>query len=609
LSPNEGKRIGAALVFGKVYRALREEKVLISRYSLRIMYALYQGHRFGGQSQLEFSYTVNSYLSIIYKSIRNRGDEANLLHELPSRQYPKRLSDIVLFLWSNISHQDLAYRRLCMQGFTALALLLLENGSLEYLGLPFVNEFYPFELSIQDTHSTFVDNGLSCENVESFSLENFVKLRATLDSYNWLFKTGIIDAQRFFDLKLRKQSTDAKKRRKIESDNSSVSNFKSSNLLNLITSFLESVDNFVSTSESFDLAIAEVCRRILQLFSTLTESNRDYFVNLIKSSGLWDKISRLIIPLILQEGPFSSHVLSNSTTEKDEIEKYIPVAVFQFLKYLESFEPVGHFGTFGQLLRMRATDLLQNVTLLDASLLSRAGTLISFIIENSMSNLAFGEDYESFLRSVSSDIMQYILGQVDSSAEKAYHCKVLLETMLKFKCPLPLNDMHLIDSRQVLPFFEMYSDMFVVELIERTRLNSNFTDIKTLMFAFAENRDVLNMLAESIISNVQDIRVSDEHLAIEIVSILSTFKQLKVTVLRQLLNLSHRFVSKPTYDILSLSKSIISKLIDSKTSCESICECLQCLPFILSGATRQCPISTDENIDLQTEVNIFYLRP
>jgi hypothetical protein len=226
-----------------------------------------------------------------------------------------------------------------------------------------------------------------------------------------------------------------------------------------------------------------------------------------------------------------------------------------------------------------------------------------------MSNLAFGEDYESFLRSVSSDIMQYILGQVDSSAEKAYHCKVLLKTMLKFKCPLPLNDMHLIDSRQVLPFFEMYSDMFVVELIERTRLNSNFTDIKTLMFAFAENRDVLNMLAESIISNVQDIRVSDEHLAIEIVSILSTFKQLKVTVLRQLLNLSHRFVSKPTYDILSLSKSIISKLIDSKTSCESICECLQCLPFILSGATRQCPISTDENIDLQTEVIIFYLRP
>jgi hypothetical protein len=50
-NPSENKRLGSALVFGKIYRTFREHSNLISRYVLEIVSVLFQGLRMGGSSQ------------------------------------------------------------------------------------------------------------------------------------------------------------------------------------------------------------------------------------------------------------------------------------------------------------------------------------------------------------------------------------------------------------------------------------------------------------------------------------------------------------------------------------------------------------------------------
>ena len=84
-NPSERKRLGAALVFGKIYRTFREEAELIRRYVLLITRRLHDGHRMGGNSQQELAYAMQQYLTIIFKSVRNKGDQGKLLLGTSSR--------------------------------------------------------------------------------------------------------------------------------------------------------------------------------------------------------------------------------------------------------------------------------------------------------------------------------------------------------------------------------------------------------------------------------------------------------------------------------------------------------------------------------------------
>lgn len=599
----EGKRIGSALVFGKIYRALREEKVLVSRYSLRIMYTLYQGYRIGGQSQNELSYTIQNYMSMIYKSIKSRGDEASLLHELGSRQFPKSLKDVVIFFWDNIAHNNLSFRRLCMQGFSTLALLLLENGSLEYCSLPFVNKFYPFESSVETLHVTHIDSYISGENIEELSRDHFLRLKATLDAYNWLFKTGIIDAIKFFDNKTRSSSVNRKKQRKIEAVENDQEIVKNSNLMSVIASFLSNIDNFVGSTDNFYLSLAETFRRVLQLLSTLMELNADMFALIFKQTGIWVKVAKFIIPLILQEEIFDSATVPSSTSSKDEIDKYIPAAVFQFLRFLNFFESSDESGNFSESLRARTTSLLQNATLLDIALVSRLGTFVSFIINNSMSILAFGDNFEHFLRSISVNILKYIvLSQDYTNVQTVKRCSILLDLMLKLKCPIP--DLQSYECSRVAAFIENFKDILITEVIDRARAKVDVKELKEFIFSFSNDRDIFNMIMETVLTNIQSISISDEGLAVRIVSILVPCDQLKVNIIRQVFNLCHSFkgTEKPVLVITCLSKNIISLLKASKSTSETLRDCLSCMIYILTGVMRQSPISTADDAILQTEV-------
>jgi hypothetical protein len=608
LSPVEGKRLGAALVFGKIYRVLREENVLVSRYSLRIMYTLYQGYRIGGLSQNEFSYTIHNYLSMVYKSIKGRGDEASLLHELGSRQFPRSLKDVVVFFWDNISHESLSFRRLCMQGFSALGLLLLENGSLEYCSLPFVNNFYPFECAVGILHVTPLDNNISGENIEELCKDDFLRLKAIFDAYNWLFKTGVIDAIKFFDNKMRSSSLDRKRQRKMEVVENDQQFLKNSNLLSIIASFLSNINNFVGSTETFYFSLAETFRRVLQLLSTLMELNADVFALIFRQTGIWVNISKCIIPLMLQEGKFNSATLLSSSSSKEEIDKYIPAAVFNFLKYLKFFESSDESGNFSQLLRTKITDLLQNATLLDMASITRLGTLVSFIIDNSMLVLAFGDHFELFLRSISANILQYIISIQDyTDVQMVKKCSLLLDLMLKFKFPIPHLQSY--ERSRITSFIESFKDILINEIIDRARIKADIEELREFIFQFSNDRDIFNMVMETVLTNIETISISDEDLAIRIVTILVPCDHLKVNVIRQLFNLCHSFKGseKPVLAITCLSRNIISLLKESKSTSETLRDCLSCMIFILTGVARQSPISTVDDAILQTEVTFSFL--
>lgn len=192
LNPSESKRLGAGLVFGKIYRIIREEFTLLSKHVLHILFVLYQGHRLGGQSQQEFSFAIQQYITIIKKSVQYKDDEAKLLFRVENRAEPRSLVDLVSFLWEHSSHIDMKFRRKSMYGFLTLAPLLFDHKTPDLSSLPMIRN----TIKANDVTFAFDNDLVSYLSLPFISSEEKIiefleRLRATLDCYNWLLLNKI----------------------------------------------------------------------------------------------------------------------------------------------------------------------------------------------------------------------------------------------------------------------------------------------------------------------------------------------------------------------------------------------------------------------------------
>ena len=106
--PADDKRLGAALFFGKTYKALREETSLVHRYALKITHSLLQSLRFGGsgQRQQECNFALQHYVELLYRSVVDKDDRAGLLQPSSKREWPQSLGDLVDWLWENLAHVE-----------------------------------------------------------------------------------------------------------------------------------------------------------------------------------------------------------------------------------------------------------------------------------------------------------------------------------------------------------------------------------------------------------------------------------------------------------------------------------------------------------------------
>jgi hypothetical protein len=245
---SESHRLGASLAFAKLRTNFREQTSLVNYFSLSIVHVLLMSLRLDSSTTNVGGLGINSsncnqiietiinYTEIVFKSVYKRGDLASLMKYSDKRVFPHSLSELVKWLWDNISNSNPNFRSTCMKCFLKLSPLVINDNSNINIGhfskdnqqdmLNYISNLsiekasnssataiHVIVTTIEGVNNVNVDIASNFDN-DYKELQWLLQLNGMIDAYSWLIQSNIIEPSRLFLSSTTSNSDQLSKKRK-----------------------------------------------------------------------------------------------------------------------------------------------------------------------------------------------------------------------------------------------------------------------------------------------------------------------------------------------------------------------------------------------------------
>ncbi|ORX51885.1 hypothetical protein DM01DRAFT_1289323 [Hesseltinella vesiculosa] len=201
IHPSSTKRVGASLIFNRIYRLVREEDALVNEYTFELLYHFFFSLRLAEDDQASLGSTqqqARESISHLKRILRVKA-EVFLVAQPQRRPFPGAeapdMQSVVRWSFDQLGQPQRQYAKVCIDFFSEFVLRLP--------GITTKHQWLSDQLDHNRDYLVDLVEKSTLEPATSWHLDRYLswqsQLQIALDAYVWLLEREILDAESFAD--------------------------------------------------------------------------------------------------------------------------------------------------------------------------------------------------------------------------------------------------------------------------------------------------------------------------------------------------------------------------------------------------------------------------